>query len=179
MLKRSALFTLLFLGFPTAMAAQDLVGQIFDHYQRECNKMQPALPAIDEDPTETAVPALRPLENTVYDIQLTPEGKIGTVVYPEFWCENAGHPFCGTGGCGFYIIVDDKVFERQGGHRPHSIASEKGVYVIIPIHGSGCEDGIGQSGAGDDSCSVLAIWDEETATFRSVRQELHVSDVVP
>jgi hypothetical protein len=152
--------------------AQALVAQIFEHYQTECNEMQPDLPAIDEDISDQGPPELRPLESTVYDIQLTPNGKTGTVVYPDFWCENAGHPFCGTGGCGFYIIVDDKVFERQGGHRPHSIASEKGVYVIIPIHGSGCEDSTGQNGAGANSCSVVAIWDDNAETFRSKAGEI-------
>ena len=153
--------------------AQDLVAQIFEHYQTKCNNIPLDLQAFDELDGNQEPRELRPLDNTIYEIQLTPDGKTGTVVYPAFWCEHAGHPFCGTGGCGFYIIVDEKIFGRRGGHRPHSVVSAKGVYVILPIHGSGCVTSEGQSGAGADSCSVVAIWDDQAQTFRSKDGEIY------
>ena len=109
-------------------------------------------------------------EGSIYDIEIA-ENQTATVVYKSFTCEGMGHGWCGSGGCGYFIVVGDKVFLRQGGYKPQlatiSTANGNRSIVVFGIHGGGCDDADGRGGAGFDPCYGVAVWDEHSQTFFS------------
>jgi hypothetical protein len=115
---------------------------------------------------------LRLSEDAIYDIALTPNGVTGTVLYNEFHCTNIGYGWCGSGGCGFHLVVDGIVFSRRPGFRPFSVTAGDDTFVLIPIHGGGCVTSDGTTGGGFDPCYVAATWDADAKTFRSKDGEI-------
>jgi hypothetical protein len=83
-----------------------------------------------------------------------------------------GYPWCGSGGCGFYIIVDGITYVREGGFNPTSVTfeygSEQETVVLFAVHGIGCENKEGRSGAGSDPCYSSVVWSEERQSFYSI-----------
>jgi hypothetical protein len=147
----------------------------------QCDEMQPKQPDIDaEDLDAPTIGELTLDPSSIYEIQITQSGKTATVLYPEFHCSNFGYGWCGTGGCGFYIIVNGKAYYRQGGFRPQGV-SFQGAYepeqiIIYGIHGSGCGDAENNEAAGFQPCYSSAVWSEEQQTFFSNGSELTVWD---
>lgn len=147
------------------------ISKIIDSYNKSCHAEQSEFPTIDEDPIDPSkmLVSLDPIN--VYDIQIDQAGTVATVLYPEFHCKNVGYGWCGTGGCGFYLVVDDKIFHRAGGFQPQpaTISGHYGTQtvVVFGIHGSGCEDADGKGGAGVDPCYSIVAWDEHRQTFFS------------
>jgi hypothetical protein len=147
------------------------ISKIIDSYNKSCHAEQPEFPSIDEDPIESSAMLVSLDPINVYDIQIDEAGTVATVLYPEFRCQNVGYGWCGTGGCGFYLVVDDKIFKREGGFQPQSatISGPDGnqTVVVFGIHGGGCEDADGRGGAGVDPCYGVAVWNEHIQTFFS------------
>lgn len=124
-----------------------------------------------EDLDKPLVGKLTLNKSNIYELQVHTSGTKATVLYPDFHCENYGHPFCGSGGCGFYLIVDGKTFYRSGGFKPRTVTLE-GEYeattvVVFGIHGGGCSTADDSSGAGVDPCYRTATWSDERQTFFS------------
>ena len=150
------------------------IDEIVQYYQGQCDEEQASvLPEIDENGTdkpEKGVLTLAP--NSIYDIQITPSGTHATVFVPEFHCSNIGHAWCGSGGCGFYLIVDETIYFRQGAFSPTSVTFEYGIgqqtVVLFATHGTGCRDAEGQSGVGSDPCYSSVVWDEDRQSFFSI-----------
>jgi hypothetical protein len=150
------------------------IDEIVQYYQAQCDEEQASvLPEIDEDDTdkhETGVLTLAP--DSIYDIQITPTGKQATVFVPQFHCSNIGHAWCGSGGCGFYLIVDERTYFRQGAFSPKSVTFEYGIgqetVVLFATHGTGCRDAEGKSGVGSDPCYSSVVWSEERQSFFSI-----------
>ena len=132
-------------------------------------------PPIDVDP---ALAVITMGENSLFEMQVNPEGKMATVIYNEFSCSLGGYNFCGSGGCGYHIIVDGIVFERGGGYPPFSITDNDRTFIVMPIHASGCKDSNGQSGSGTYRCVNTAIWDDERQTFVSRGGEIYLSNLL-
>jgi hypothetical protein len=159
--------------------ADPMVEFIIDQFQEQCDVGQADFRGIDDDLDAPLQGVLSLSEDAIYDIALTPDGVMGTVLYNEFHCTNMGYAWCGSGGCGFHIIVNGVAFFRQGGFRPQSVTVEDETFILIPIHGSGCVTSVGSSGAGADPCFVVATWDERAQTFRSKGGEIDLSPINP
>lgn len=150
------------------------IDEIVQYYQAQCDEEQPLdlreIDAEEQDKPEKGVLTLDP-EN-IYDIQITPSGKQATALVPQFHCSNISHAWCGSGGCGFYLIVDGTTYFRQGAFSPTSVTFEYGIgqqtVVLFAIHGTGCQDAGGKSGVGSDPCYSSVIWDETRQSFFSI-----------
>lgn len=150
------------------------IDEIVQYYQAQCDEEQASvLPEIDEDDKdkpEKGVLTLAP--DSIDDIQITPSGKQATVLVPEFHCSNIGHSWCGSGGCGFYLIVDGTTYFHDGGFNPTSVTFEYGAgqqtVVLFATHGTGCQDAEGKSRVGSDPCYSSVVWREERQSFYSI-----------
>jgi hypothetical protein len=150
------------------------IDEIVQHYQGQCDAEQ-AFDVHDIDAEELDKPekgALTLDPDSSYDIQITPTGKQATVLIPEFHCSNIGYGWCGSGGCGFFLIVDGTVYFRQGGFRPKSVTFQyidgQETVVLFATHGSGCKSATGSLGEGVDPCFSYFVWDEIQRTFLSI-----------
>ena len=181
---------LAFLG--SVSAAQSITDEaavelVIQRYQEGCNSVLEEFRDIDADLDEPVIAELIIDEASIYEIALVPDGSTkGTVIYNDFGCLGDGlpvYPWCGTGGCGFEIVVHGVIYESMFGGRPFSVTAQspfpstKGdlTVVLIPIYGSGCEDAVGSSGAGYQTCIVSAWWDPDFNTFRSRHGEIRLS----
>lgn len=144
--------------------------KLLQGYQQECTDMQ-ELDIDAEDLSKPPVGKLTLDPSNIYDLQIHTSGTTATVLYPNFHCENYGFPYCGTGGCGFYLIVDGKVFHRSGGFKPHvvTLTNDYGstTVVVFGIHGGGCDTAEGSTGSGADPCYRTATWSDGRQTFFS------------
>lgn len=161
-----------------AAQAVTTVEDIVQQFQAACDAEQASFRGIDDD-LEPLQGTLTLAEDAIYEIILTPDGLIGTVVYNEFHCSNIGYAWCGSGGCGFHLIVDGVAYQRMTGFRPISVTAGANTFVLIPIHGSGCVTSEGIGGAGVDDCHVVAIWDPRADTFRSAGGQIRSSPIDP
>jgi len=159
--------------------ADPMVDFVIEQFQEQCDAEQANFLGIDGDLDPPRQGVLSLTDDAIYDIALTADGVTGTVLYNEFHCTNVGYGWCGSGGCGFHIIVDGVAFFRRSGFRPTSVTQGDGTFVLIPIHGSGCVTSDGHSGAGADPCYVVATWDSDAATFRSQGGEIDLSPLNP
>lgn len=110
-------------------------------------------------------------EGSIYDIEIA-ENQTATVVYKSFTCEGEGHGWCGSGGCGYFIVVGEKIFARQLGYEPKvvNVPVYRGSIpaIVVPLHGTSCEGAAGESIAGADTCFAMATWNEYWETFQSI-----------
>jgi hypothetical protein len=128
-------------------------------YQQKCEDIAAGAEWAD-DGLDTEVTGIT--RENVYDLKLTSDGKTGTVIYEAFGCRNLiGAPWCGSGGCSFFIIVDGITFQGFGG-RPFSIAGHDRTFVLIPKRHYACEASDGGPGS---ACFALVVWDERLSTF--------------
>lgn len=104
----------------------------------------------------------------IYDIDLG-QDVIGTVVYRAFTCEGEGKSWCGSGGCGYFIVVDDQIFGRSGGFPPEMISpvAMDIPILLMPIHGGACEGVSGENISGFYTCYLTATWNNDQMTFQS------------
>ncbi len=150
------------------------IDEIVQHYQAQCDEEQGSvLPEIDAEELgkpEKGVLTLAP--DNIYDIQVTPSGKHATVLVPEFHCSNIGHAWCGSGGCGFYLLVDGKTYYHEGGFGPTSVTFQYGIgpqtVILFTTHGTGCQNADGKAGVGSDPCFSSVVWSEERQSFYSI-----------
>ena len=117
------------------------------------------------------------LDENIYQIQLTPEGKMGTVLIANFSCTNS-RGLCGSGGCHQYIMADGKIFERHG-HRPYSITNQKQNFIILPSSGGLCSWSNGEGLGGASTCNQIAVWDDDYSSFISMDNQLPLSELSP
>ena len=179
----SSLLIILMALLPSTASSQNInvqasIDLIIQDYNRSCHAEQSDVPRIDEDPIEPSYMLVTLDPVNIYEIQIDGSGSTATVLYPSFHCKNFGYGSCGTGGCGFFLIVDDQVFFRSGGFEPHSAIIQNAygtdAVVVYGVHGGGCDDAKGRGGAGVDPCYGAAAWDENAKTFFSRDGELQV-----
>jgi hypothetical protein len=177
-----AIFSGFFFGFCIFAApaeADPIVDFIIEQFQQQCDAEQANFRGVDDDLDAPLRGFLSLSEDAIYDIELTPDGVTATVLYHKFHCTNVGYGWCGSGGCGFHLIVDGVIFVRLGGFRPFSLTHGERTFVLIPIHGTGCVTSEGTSGAGVDPCYVVVTWDANGRTFRSNDGEINLSPLNP
>ena len=117
------------------------------------------------------------LDENIYQIQLTPEGKMGTVLIANFSCTNS-RSLCGSGGCHQYIMADGKIFQRHG-HRPYSIPARSQNFIILPSSGGNCSWSNGEGLGGASTCNQIAVWDDNQSSFISNDNQLPLSELSP
>lgn len=164
-----ALGMILTSGMP-ANANQTAVEIIISNYDRQCQAMQAqVLPGIDDDLNAQPNQGILTInEDTIYEVIINTAGKTATVVHTSFGCSNFGYPWCGIGGnCTSYLIVDDSVFEWEGGGMPQSFTGSNTVLIAKSVSGYSCKDGNGDNGFGAAPCYGMTVWDEELGTFWS------------
>lgn len=153
-------------------AAQDhpnpTVQSIVDWHRQNCYDNLTDLRDEDRVPLESVFGID---EGSIYDIEFA-DNQTATVVYKSFTCEGEGHGWCGSGGCGYFIVVGEKIFARQLGYEPSVV--QVPVYqgsipaIIIPLHGTSCEGAAGEGMAGADTCFAMATWNDYWETFQSI-----------
>lgn len=175
-----AVFTLLPYQSSADTSNQTALNKVVQHYQQTCAEVRP-LPDIDAEDLDKPQAAKLTLDKSnIYEVLIHSSGIKATVLYSEFHCQNLGYGWCGTGGCGFYLIVDGKIFHRQTGFKPQAVTVKtengSGSILVFGIHGGACEDAEGRGGAGVDPCYGNAVWDERNRTFYSREGELQIWD---
>jgi hypothetical protein len=158
-----------------AASAQTALDRVIADYQQECVSAQAdILPEMDADLDPPQAIVLKIDDDAIYEIKVTPEGKLATVVFTSFSCTNIGYAWCGSGGCVSYLIVDEHVFEWEGGGRPMSVDAGERTLIVSPVSGFCCTDSEGREGWGASPCYRMIIWDEELRTFWSERADIKV-----
>ena len=171
----SVLTFLLLNSAASAKAEETAVEAIIANYEAQCQAMQAeVLPDIDADLDAPPPKGILELNaEYIYDIEIDQKGKNAIVVHADFSCTNFGHPWCGmSGSCTSYLIVDDVVFEWEGGGRPETVKGDDAVLISKVVGGYSCIDGSGADGFGAAPCYEVIVWDEERDTFWSSNGDL-------
>ena len=77
-----------------------------------------------------------------------------------------------VGGCVSYLIVDEHVFEWEGGGRPMSVDAGESTLIVSPVAGFSCTDSEGREGWGAAPCYRVMVWDEDLRTFWSAQGDV-------
>ncbi len=158
-----------------AASAQTALDRVIADYQQQCVSAQAdILPEMDADLDPPQAIVLKIDDDAIYEIKVTPEGKMATVVFTSFSCTNIGYAWCGSGGCVSYLIVDEHVFEWEGGGRPMSVDAGERTLIVSSVSGFSCTDSEGREGWGASPCYRMIIWEEELRTFWSERADIKV-----
>ncbi|AUJ63889.1 hypothetical protein B9057_05995 [Aestuarium zhoushanense] len=142
---------------------------IKDEFQKECSVLQASVGTNRAETEDRSQLSLS--DQSIYQLPITPDGKMATVLIPEFNCSDVGYAWCGTGGCGFFIFVDGIPFRNWVSHQPQSITiptyTDQRTILIYPKHGGDCYAANGAFLAGSDPCYSLVFWQETLKTFIS------------
>ena len=105
-------------------------------------------------------------DDSIYQIDITANGKKATVLHTNFSCNNIGYAWCGSGGCSSYIIVDGVSFTAFG-LKPLAVTVEDETIVLVPRSGSQCQNALPDSLNEDSLCFDAAVWDDKLEAFHS------------
>ena len=168
MLKYLTILIMLFPAHAFAGTTESTLQYILDDYQAQCVASQEeSMVAVPEGEDLSAV-RIKLDDDSIYEIDITADGKTATVFYANPWCPQIGSGWCGTGGCQSYVIVDGVSFET-GGFKPTSVVvSENRVAVIVPRSGGACVNTNGETPSNNVSCYSVAVWDDYSQTFNSM-----------
>lgn len=150
---------------------QLVIDKITDDYRELCVELQTQQGLRTGDVSDSLLEDISLSDDSIYQIQIDNSGKTATVVYSEFKCEGIDYEYrwCGTGGCGFYLIVDGILFDRNVAFRPKSIKiptnTSENIAVIYPLHGFQCNTASGQPSSGPEPCYGMAIWSDQRQNF--------------
>ena len=159
---------LLFPAHAYAGTTESTLQYILDDYQAQCVASQKeSMEAVPEGEDLSAI-RIKFREDSIYEIDITADGKKATVFYANPWCPQIGSGWCGTGGCKSYVIVDGISFEASG-FKPMSVAvDDNSVVVMVPRAGGACINTNGQTPSNNVSCYSVAVWDDYSQTFNSM-----------
>ena len=144
-------------------APRYLIDLVLAKHQRQCDRDL----AKDIDAFELDEPAaLTTYADDFYDLEISSNGTLATVIHAGFGCGDLGHLWSGSGGSPLYVIADGQIFENWLAHRPFSVERDGETFLMIPKHGSGCSSSNPELAvAGADICYAVALWHEEQRTF--------------
>ena len=144
-------------------ASRSTVESIVEGFQQVCDKEYEGQSS-SFDKTKKGTVELYPQD--FYDIQISPEGKMATVIIAGFYCPGLGHPFSGSGGSPTFIIADGKTFKTDLARGVFSITENELTFINIFLHGIFCKNSDnGESMPGYKGCINVTIWDDELKTF--------------
>ena len=150
-----------------------LIGLITDHWQEWCTDYQTE---INDGEVPSSLDLETYLDENLFEIQLTPDRKMGIVLNASFSC-NGTHT-CGSGGCVNYILANGRIFELHG-HLPYSMTQGRQTLIVLPKSGGNCELSDQSIVYGADLCLGVATWDEFHSAFRSIGNQLPLSKLSP
>lgn len=175
--KLTLVLSLAIFGFAGSMHAETAVERIIAAYSAECDALYAASPDLATDPDPEAAKEFTVDPSLIYELPITPEGMTATVVYTGFSCGWFGRTWCGTAGCGSFLIVGEKVFEwNTVSYPPESVGNGSSTLLVAPIKGFSCQDSNGAGGYGVDPCFSAAVWDEADQTFMTTNGAIRLRD---
>ena len=168
MLKHFVILAMLLPTHAFAGTTESTLQYILDDYQAQCVASQKESMEAVPDGEDLSAVRIKLDDDSIYEIDITAEGKKATVLYANPWCPQIGSGWCGSGGCTSYVIVDGVSFEASG-FKPVSVAvSDNSVVVMVPRSGGACINTNGQTPSNNVSCYSVAVWDEYSQTFNSI-----------
>lgn len=160
------LLSMVISGFGAIAHAETAVDRIIATYSAECDALYADNPDLATDPDPEAAKEFTVDPSLIYDLPITATGATATVVYAGFSCGWFGRTWCGTAGCGSYLVVGENVFEwKTVSYPPESVGNGSSTLLVAPIKGFSCQDSNGVGGYGVDPCFSTAVWDEADQTF--------------
>ena len=168
MLKHLAILIMSLPAHAFAGTTESTLQYILDDYQAQCVASQEE--AMEPVPGGEDLSAVRITvrDDSIYEIDITTDGKKATVFYADPLCPQIGSGWCGTGGCKSYVIVDGVSFEASG-FKPMSVAvDDNSVVVMVPRAGGACVNTNGRTPSNNVSCYSVAVWDDYSQTFNSM-----------
>ena len=142
-----------------ATSNAETVNQIVAKYSTQCDAKQDAVEYGEVIPEAAR---LSVSDDSLYEIQITAEGKKATVLFVDFSCPTIGaSSWCGSSGCEVYIIVDGVSYQTRG-WKPFTVTESEAVFVMLPRSGGACGT---HNGA---PCHAVTVWDESENTFNSI-----------
>ena len=97
-----------------AETTENILQFILDDYQAECvAAQQESMEAVPEGEYLSAVKITLD-ESSIYNIDITADGKEATVLYANPRCPQIGSRCCSTSGCTSNVIVDGISFQTGG-----------------------------------------------------------------
>lgn len=164
-------------GFTGSVHAETPVERIIAVYSAECDALYAENPDLATDPDPEAAKEFTVDPSLIYELPITPEGMTATVVYTGFSCGWFGRTWCGTAGCGSFLIVGEKVFEwHTVSYPPESVGNAVSTLLVAPIKGFSCQDSNGAGGYGVDPCFSAAVWDEADQTFMTTEGTIRLRE---
>ena len=168
MLRYTVILMILLPVHAFAGTTESTLQYILDDYQAQCVASQKESMEAVPDGEDLSAVRITVRDDSIYEIDITTDGKKATVFYADPLCPQIGSGWCGTGGCKSYVIVDSVSFETRG-FKPTSVAvGENSVAVIIPRSGGACVNTNGETPSNNVSCYSVAVWDDYSKTFSSI-----------
>ena len=145
---------------------EDALQHILDDHLAFCVSEQAQFNNVEAQEAEPEPIQLKLSDDSIYQIDITVDGKKATVLHTNFSCNNIGYAWCGTGGCASYIIVDGVSFKTFG-LKPFVVNDEDEMVVLIPRSGSQCQNAMQDDLSKVSPCFDAAVWDDNRKAFNS------------
>ena len=158
-------------------APRYLIDLVLAKHQRQCDEdLASDIDAFDlNEPT-----AITTYVEDFYDLEISSNGTLATVIHAGFACGDLGHLWSGSGGSPLYVIADGQIFENWLAHRPFSVERDGETFLMIPKHGSACQSSDPElTVVGADICYAVALWHDRQQTFYGYGNVLQFSDLNP
>ena len=139
-----------------------MINRILEPYNLECSA---EIGNIGRGEVISEIVPVTVSDESIYEINITADGKKATVLFADFTCPGRGSFWCGSSGCSVYIIVDGKIHYKNHGFKPFSVTEDDEVFVMLPKSGSNCD----KSNA--SPCYRITIWDVEDSEFNIVGRQ--------
>jgi hypothetical protein len=156
-----------------AASNKETLQYIISDYQDQCVKAQEDFRDIDYKEGDPVVAELELSEDNIYEITIDKDGKTATVLHAQFGCTNVGYPWCGSGGCDSYVIVEGVSYSSWGG-KPVSVQNGDRYVVLIPRGGLACHNSVDIGLSNAAPCYTAAVWDSTHKTFNSASSSQYV-----
>lgn len=127
--------------------------QLLADYLALCVSEQAQFNNVELQEAEPETIQLKLSDDSIYQIDITAEGKKATVLHTNFSCNNIGYAWSGSGGCSSYIIVDGVSFTAFG-LKPLAVTVEDEMIVLVPRSGSQCQNALPDSLSEDSLCGL-------------------------
>ena len=145
---------------------EDALQHILDDHLAFCVSEQGQFNNVEAQEAEPEAIQLKLKDDSIYQIDITVDGKKATVLHTNFSCNNIGYAWCGTGGCTSYVIVDGVSFKTFG-LKPFVVNDEDEMVVLIPRSGSQCQNAMQDDLSKVSPCFDAAVWDDNRKAFNS------------
>ena len=152
--------------FASADQNEDTLQHILDDHLAFCVSEQAQFNNVEAQEAEPEPIQLKLSDDSIYQIDITVDGKKATVLHTNFSCNNIGYAWCGTGGCTSYVIVDGVSFKTFG-LKPFAVDAEDEMVVLIPRSGSQCQNAVQDGLSKVSPCFDAAVWDNNLKAFNS------------